>query len=65
LAERGQRIAQLAVIWMIPVIGALVVFAVHRRPEAPSGKYRESLDPGDDFGSSGKRRSSLEADAND
>ncbi len=54
LISRGQRIAQIFLVWLVPVIGAVVVFAVHRRPEEPSRKYREAPDPGDDFGFSGR-----------
>lgn len=52
--SRKQRIAQALVVWLIPIIGAVLVFAVHRRAEPPSRKYREAPDPGDDFGLSGQ-----------
>lgn len=41
LSERPQKIAQLFLVWLLPVIGALIVWAVHRRPEKPLGRYRE------------------------
>ena len=50
LSERTQRIAQLLMVWLLPILGASIVFAVHRSAEKPSGKYREMPDPGDDFG---------------
>lgn len=62
--SRKQRIAQVFLVWLLPIIGAVLVFAVHRRTEAPSRKYREAPDPGDDFGLSGRARST-HADADD
>jgi len=53
-AERLQKVAQVLLVWLVPLIGAIVVLAVHRRPEVPSRKYRESPDPGDDFAFSGR-----------
>lgn len=50
LSERSQRILQLLLVWLLPVLGALIVFAVHRPPEKPSGKYREPAEPAEDFG---------------
>jgi hypothetical protein len=61
---RGQKIAQLLSVWLIPLLGALVVLGVHRREEKSSGKYREIPDPGDDFAASGRGvRSTLRSDA--
>ncbi|WP_395055485.1 hypothetical protein [Polaromonas sp.] len=66
VVSREQRIAQIFLVWLIPIIGAVLVFAVHRRPEAASRKYREAPDPGDDFGLSGRAtRSTHHADADD
>lgn len=50
LSEPSQRFIQLLMVWLLPVIGAIIVFAVHRSTEKHSGKYREPPDPGDDFG---------------
>ena len=50
LSEPVQRWMQIALVWLIPVVGALVVFAVHRPAERHPGKYTEPPDPGDDFG---------------
>lgn len=47
--SQSQRVTQVFMVWLLPVIGAVLVFSVHRRPEAPSRKYREAPDPGDDF----------------
>ncbi|MDP1954598.1 MAG: hypothetical protein Q8M51_00565 [Polaromonas sp.] len=64
--SRKQRVAQVFLVWLLPIIGAVLVFAVHRRTEAPSRKYREAPDPGDDFGLSGRgARTSHHADADD
>ena len=54
LSERWQKAAQLSLVWLLPVLGAIVVLAVHRSSEAPSRKYREPPDPGDDFALSGR-----------
>ena len=51
-SERGQKRAQLVLVWLLPVIGALLVLAVHRKPDEPSRQYRKDTDPGDDFGAS-------------
>jgi hypothetical protein len=50
LSDPAQRAIQLSMVWLIPVIGALIVLAVHRPPEKQHGTYREPPDPGDDFG---------------
>jgi hypothetical protein len=50
LSEPSQRLAQLLMVWLLPILGAIIVFAVHRPAEKPSGQYREMPDPGDDFG---------------
>lgn len=55
LSSRRQKLAQLLLVWGVPLIGALVVLAVHRRAEPPSRQYREALDPGDDFGASARQ----------
>jgi hypothetical protein len=54
LATQWQRGSQLALIWLLPVLGAIIVLAVHRRAEPPSRKYRTPPDPGDDYAVSGK-----------
>jgi hypothetical protein len=48
--ERHQKVFQLLAVWIVPVFGAILVFALHRKPEKPTGQYRESNDrPLDDF----------------
>jgi len=37
----------------MPILGALIVFGVHRKGEKPSSKYRQDVDAGEDFGVSG------------
>ena len=49
LCERRQKIAQLLLVWLVPILGAVIVMAVHRPAEPPSRQYREPVDPGDDF----------------
>jgi hypothetical protein len=53
-SEQRQKVAQLFFVWLVPVIGAVVVLAVHRPAEEPSRRYREPPDPGDDFALSGR-----------
>ena len=47
ISEPDQRIAQLALVWLLPILGTIIVFAVHRPTEPPSRKYREETDYGD------------------
>jgi hypothetical protein len=47
LSEPAQRIAQLALVWLLPILGPIIVFAVHRPKEPPSRKYRKETDYGD------------------
>ena len=59
LYDRKQKARQLLLVWLIPVIGAVVVMAVHRRGDTPSRQYREDADPGDDFAYSGRAAKAL------
>ena len=54
LSERGQKVAQLLLVWLVPLVGAVVVLAVHRSAEPSSRQYRKPPDPGDDFAFSGR-----------
>jgi hypothetical protein len=54
LSSKPQRYSQLALVWLLPLLGAVVVLAVHRQAEQPSRKYRTRPDPGDDFTLSGR-----------
>lgn len=54
LSDRRQKIAQLLLVWLIPMAGAAIVLAVHRRAEPASRRYREAPDAGDDFVVSGQ-----------
>jgi len=54
LSSKSQKQSQLAIVWLLPLLGAVVVLAVHRKAEPPSRKYRTPPDPGDDFPLSGK-----------
>ena len=42
LSERSQRLAQIALVWLFPLLGALLVLALYREPKKPSGCYPES-----------------------
>lgn len=54
LSERPQKAIQMLLIWLLPLVGAILVLSVHRSPEPPARKYREQRDSGDDFFSSGR-----------
>ena len=53
LTEGKQKAGQLAVVWILPVIGAIITLAVHQKSEPPPRRYRELPEPGDDFARSG------------
>jgi hypothetical protein len=46
--EWYQKVFQLLAVWLVPVFGAILVFALHRKPERATGQYRESRDPLDE-----------------
>ena len=50
LSEPLQRAIQILIVWLLPFLGAIIVFAVHRPAEKHPGTYRDPPDPGDDFG---------------
>ncbi len=52
-SSKSQKVAQLLFVWLLPIIGAIFVLAVHRPQEAPARRYREQPDPGEDYGLSG------------
>ncbi|HEY0061549.1 MAG TPA: hypothetical protein VGC21_05485 [Telluria sp.] len=54
LSERVQQITQFCMVWLFPLFGALLVLAVHRKPQKPSGNYRKRDDDADDYGVSGR-----------
>ena len=45
-AETRHKVFQVAAVWLVPVVGAVVAFGIHRKPEKGSGKYPEDPDPG-------------------
>lgn len=56
LATQGQRVAQIAFVWLVPFLGALLTLHLKRKEaETSTGRYREEPDPGDDFGYSKPR----------
>ena len=66
--ERHQNILQAAVVWLIPLIGAIFVFAIHRSEEKSSGKYREPLDAGDEYRDTARNasnRARMDADSHE
>ncbi len=49
--ESRQKVLQIVLVWIVPILGALAVLAVHRKPEKLSGSYRREDDGiGYDFG---------------
>jgi hypothetical protein len=51
LSSLGQRVAQIALVWLLPAVGAMIVLNLQRRHgEKGSGRYREIPEAGDDFG---------------
>ena len=44
-SEPHQKLFQCVAVWLVPVLGAIFIFALHRKPEKASGRYRESPDP--------------------
>ena len=56
LSSRYQQWAQLAFVWLVPIVGALVTLQLKREePERGSGTYPAELDPQNDFGPPGHR----------
>ena len=59
LSTSSQRLWQFALVWLVPVLGAVITLAVHRPLEEPSRRYRTQPDPGDDFAMSGRTHKNL------
>lgn len=59
LSTSSQKLWQFALVWLVPVLGAVVTLAVHRPVEEPSRRYRTQPDPGDDFAMSGRAHKNL------
>lgn len=53
-SEQRHKAVQLLLVWFVPIIGALMVLAVHRPAEQPARRYREQPEAGDDFSMSGR-----------
>lgn len=50
LSSAGQRMAQLFLIWLVPVLGALIVLAVSKNaPQRGQGSYPQTPDLGDQY----------------
>lgn len=50
LSSSKQRAAQLLVVWLVPMVGALLTLYLKRRKaESPVGRYRDEPDPDDDY----------------
>lgn len=50
LSEPGQKALQLLLVWLLPVVGSVIVWGVHRGDESVPLRYRELPNPGDDTG---------------
>jgi hypothetical protein len=59
LSERSQKVWQLALVWLLPIVGAILTLAIHRPSEKPSRRYRRAPDPGDDFAQGGRSQKVL------
>ena len=44
LSDSSQKISQLLLVWLVPLIGAVVVLAVNRPKEKHSGRYPSEND---------------------
>lgn len=47
-SEKPQRLAQLLLVWLLPVIGAIAIWGLYRSEEKSPGAYRDIPEP-DDF----------------
>ena len=55
LLSRGQYIAQVIFVWIVPIIGPLLTLYLKRsQTDTPSGRYGGAPDAGDDFAYSGR-----------
>jgi len=49
LSERPQKIAQILLVWLLPLLGAIVALAVHRKEEKGPGVYPTQKDLNNDL----------------
>lgn len=54
LSEQRQKVAQWLLVWLVPFVGPIIVLAVHRPDEAPSRRYPETREEGEDFEGGGR-----------
>lgn len=47
LCERVQRVAQIGLVWLFPLLGALLVLTLYREPKKSAGVY--PVDATDDY----------------
>jgi hypothetical protein len=55
LSGWGQKAAQWLLVWLLPLIGAVIVWGVHRRQEKSPLGYRSRPDAGEDIGCEWRR----------
>ena len=60
LSTKFQRTAQVAFVWLVPLLGALpALHLLKKEPERSSGAYPVPQDAGDDYGYSGANYAKL------
>jgi hypothetical protein len=59
LSTLSQKSWQLALVWFVPVLGAIITLAVHKSVAEPSRRYRESLESGEGAALSGRFQQNL------
>jgi len=54
-----QKFLQLLIVWIVPILGSIIVLAIHRPDEKHPGKYREEIAPPDEYISLGRTAKSI------
>lgn len=58
LSSRGQRLGQIAFIWLVPVVGAVLALRLtSNEAEQSTGTYRDEPNMADEFAASGRLNS--------
>lgn len=55
LLSAVQRLSQIGIVWLFPLLGPILILAIHRPDMRTSGKYPEEREPLEDFGTSGAK----------
>ena len=59
LSERSKKVMQLALVWLLPILGAILTLAIHRSSEKPSHRYSRAPDAGDEVAQGGRSQKIL------